>query len=58
MKCDHTKGCEKAGYRYHCYGCNHVESATANPLFHKVKFGLQKYPSHQLHIASQTDYVY
>ena len=42
MKCDHTKGCEKAGYRYHCYGCNHVESATANTLFHKVKFGLQK----------------
>jgi hypothetical protein len=29
------------GYRYHCYGCNHVESATANTLFHKVKFGLQ-----------------
>ncbi len=42
MKCGHTKGCEKAGYRYHCYGCQHVESATANTLFHKVKFGLQK----------------
>ncbi|QHI38654.1 hypothetical protein IMCC3317_40480 [Kordia antarctica] len=42
MKCGHTKGCEKSGYRYHCYGCNHVESATANTLFHKVKFGLQK----------------
>lgn len=42
FKCGHTKGCEKAGYRYHCYSCQHVESATANTLFHKVKFGLQK----------------
>ena len=41
-KCGCTKGCEKSGYTYHCYGCNHVESATANTLFHKVKFGLQK----------------
>ncbi|MEN9907182.1 MAG: hypothetical protein RLZZ540_323 [Bacteroidota bacterium] len=41
-KCDSEKGCEKAGYNYHCYSCNHVESATANTLFHKVKFGLQK----------------
>ncbi len=42
MKCGHTKGCEKSGYTYHCYSCNHVESDTANTLFHKVKFGLQK----------------
>ena len=42
VKCGHTKGCEKSGYKYHCYGCHHVESATANTLFHKVKFGLQK----------------
>jgi transposase-like protein/predicted RNA-binding Zn-ribbon protein involved in translation (DUF1610 family) len=41
-KCGAEKGCEKAGFTYHCYGCNHVESATANTLFHKVKFGLQK----------------
>jgi hypothetical protein len=41
-KCGHTKGCEKAGYNYHCYSCHHLESATANTLFHKVKFGLQK----------------
>lgn len=40
-KCGGEKGCEKAGYNYHCYACNHVESATANTLFHKVKFGLQ-----------------
>jgi hypothetical protein len=38
MKCGH----QKAGYRYECYGCKHVESSTANTLFHKVKFGLQK----------------
>ena len=37
-----TKGCEKSGYNYHCYACDHVESATVNTLFHKVKFGLQK----------------
>ena len=42
MKCGHVKGCKKSGYKYHCYGCGHVESATANTLFHKVKFGLQK----------------
>ncbi|WP_026808569.1 IS1595 family transposase [Arenibacter latericius] len=42
MKCGHTKGCEKSGYKYQCYGCQHVESSTANTLFHKVKFGLQK----------------
>lgn len=42
MKCGHSKGCEKSGYKYQCYGCQHVESSTANTLFHKVKFGLQK----------------
>lgn len=42
MKCGHTKGCEKSGYKYQCYNCQHVESSTANTLFHKVKFGLQK----------------
>ena len=41
-KCGHTKGCEKSGYNYQCYGCQHVESTTANTLFHKVKFGLHK----------------
>lgn len=42
MKCGSDKGCEKTGHNYHCYACNHVESSTANTLFHKVKFGLQK----------------
>jgi len=41
-KCGHTKGCQKKGYKYHCYGCDKVESSTAGTLFHKVKFGLRK----------------
>lgn len=41
-KCCHTKGCMKSDYKYECYQCHHVESATSNTLFHKVKFGLQK----------------
>ena len=42
QKCKGTRGCMKKGYIYHCYSCDHVESATSNTLFHKVKFGLQK----------------
>lgn len=41
-KCGGGKGCQKSGYTYHCYSCNHVETASANTLFHKVKFGLHK----------------
>ncbi len=41
-KCGNTKGCEKSGYNYQSYAFNYVESAKANTLFHKVKFGLQK----------------
>ncbi len=41
-KCGHTSGCEKSGHKYHCYRCNHVESATAGTLFHRVRFGLRK----------------
>ena len=33
-RCGHNKGCEKAGYKYHCYACQYVERATANTLFH------------------------
>ena len=42
VKCGHSKGFEKAGYNYHCYACHHVESATANTLFHKVKSGISE----------------
>jgi transposase-like protein/predicted RNA-binding Zn-ribbon protein involved in translation (DUF1610 family) len=41
-KCGSTKGWLKKDYNYHCSNCQHVESATANTIFHKVKFGLQK----------------
>lgn len=41
-KCKGKKGCMKKDFRYHCYSCHHVESSTANTLFHKVKFGLHK----------------
>ena len=41
-KCGSTSGCMRKDYKYHCYKCHHVESSTANTLFHKVKFGLQK----------------
>ena len=41
-KCGGHKGCQKTGYSYHCYSCDHVETASANTLFHKVKFGLHK----------------
>ncbi len=42
MKCGHQKGCQKAGYRDQCNGCQNVESSTANTLFNQVKLGLQK----------------
>ena len=42
MKCGGAKGCKKADFKYQCYSCQHLESSTANTLFHKVKFGLQK----------------
>lgn len=41
-KCGHEKGCLKKNFSYYCYKCSHVETATANTLFHKVKFGLHK----------------
>lgn len=41
-KCEGEKGRMKKGFKYHCYSCDHVKSSTANTLFHKVKFGLQK----------------
>ena len=41
-KCSHHSGCRKARHTYHCYRCNHVESATARTLFHSIRFGLRK----------------
>jgi len=41
-KYEYSSGCEKSGFNYHCYKCNHVESSTAGTLFHRVRFGLHK----------------
>ena len=41
-KCGHTKSQVRKDYSRTCNICSDTESATANTLFHKVKFGLQK----------------
>lgn len=41
-KCGHHSGYRKKDHSYLCYQCNHIESATAGTLFHKVRFGLRK----------------
>jgi hypothetical protein len=42
LKCDHTKYQERKDFSRVCNICVHIESATANTLFHKVKFGVRK----------------
>lgn len=42
VKCGHKAYQRKADFSRQCNVCNHRESATANTLFHKVKFGLRK----------------
>ena len=42
-KCGHDKfTVRKANFALDCNRCHHIESPTANTLFHKVKFGLRK----------------
>jgi len=42
-KCNHTKfTIRKLNFARDCNSCHHIESPTANTLFHKVKFGLRK----------------
>ena len=42
-KCKHTKyTIRKKNFARDCNRCHHIESPTANTLFHKVKFGLRK----------------
>lgn len=41
-KCGHTKSQVRKDYSRTCNICSDTESATANTLFHKVKFGLHK----------------
>ena len=43
VKCNHTKyTIRKSNYGRDCNLCHHIESPTANTLFHKVKFGIRK----------------
>ncbi len=42
LKCNHTACQTKPDFARQCNVCGHKESATANTLFHKVKFGLRK----------------
>jgi hypothetical protein len=41
-RCNHTSCQVKNDFARQCNICNHKESATANTLFHKVKFGVRK----------------
>ena len=42
-KCDHTKHTvRKKNLARDCNRCHHIESPTANTLFHRIRFGLQK----------------
>lgn len=41
-KCGHTGGQTRKNHSITCNKCSHTESATANTLFHKVKFGVRK----------------
>lgn len=43
VKCKHKKcTIRKSNYARDCNLCHHIESPTANTLFHKVKFGVRK----------------
>jgi len=41
-KYSHISGHRNAKRGYYCYKCHHVESPTADTLFHRVRFGLRK----------------
>jgi len=41
-KCSHTASQNRKSFGRICNVCAHIESATANTLFHKVKFGVRK----------------
>ncbi len=42
LKCGHTASQKRKNHSRTCNKCSHTESATANTLFHKVKFGVRK----------------
>ena len=41
-RCNHTACQTRADFSRQCNICRHTESATADTLFHKVKFGVRK----------------
>ena len=41
-KCGHNASQQRKDFSRICNICSHIESATANTLFHKVKFGVRK----------------
>jgi hypothetical protein len=41
-KCGHKASQQRKDFSRICNICSHIESATANTLFHKVKFGVRK----------------
>jgi len=43
VKCGYTKSTvRKINFARDCNSCHHIESPTANTMFHKVKFGIRK----------------
>lgn len=42
LKCNHTASQIRKNHSRTCNKCSYTESATANTLFHKVKFGIRK----------------
>jgi transposase-like protein len=42
VKCGHTASQKRKDHSRTCNKCSHTETASANTLFHKVKFGLRK----------------
>ena len=42
VKCGHTGSQIRRNHSRTCNKCSHTDSATANTLFHKVKFGVRK----------------
>jgi transposase-like protein len=42
VKCGHSRYQTRKHHGRICNKCSHIESATANTLFHKVKFGVRK----------------
>jgi hypothetical protein len=42
LKCSHTCSQSRKDFSRTCNKCSHTETASANTLFRKVKFGLRK----------------